>query len=78
MVVSLQDKSRNEFVYPLPIWELNIDEITSMNLETRVRRKVNAMLKEGWILLHVYTLTYQEKGVWRERPMGIFGKRRNK
>jgi hypothetical protein len=37
---------------------------------------VNRLLQEGWRLLHIYTLKYQEAGVWRERPMAILGKAR--
>jgi hypothetical protein len=29
---------------------------------------VNRLLAAGWRLLNVYTLRYEENGVWRERP----------
>lgn len=62
----------------VPMWGLEIEELTGRNLEARGRTQVNKMLKEGWILLHIYTLRYQEDGVWRERPMAILGKQKRK
>jgi hypothetical protein len=56
------------------LWDLQIEEITGRNLEAKGREDVNQMLKDGWVLLHVYTLKYEEDGVWRERPMAILGK----
>jgi hypothetical protein len=61
----------------LPLWQLDIVELTGHNLETRGREEVNRLLDAGWRLLHIYTLKYQEDGVWRERPMGILGRLRN-
>lgn len=58
----------------LPLWQLNIEEVTGHNLEARGREEVNRLLKSGWRLLHIYTLKYEEDGVWRERPMAILGK----
>lgn len=58
----------------LELWELGIGELTGHNIETEGREKVNKLLKEGWILLHLYTLKYRENGAWRERPMAILGK----
>lgn len=58
----------------LPLWELNIKEVTGRNLEAHGRTLVNKLLKKGWILIHVYTLRYKQNGVWRERPMAILGK----
>ena len=65
-----------------PLWELGITEITGRNLETSGRGEVNEMLKNGWILLHIYTLRYPEREgprsprfIWRERPMAILGRR---
>ena len=59
---------------PLPaLWELDIQELEGRNLETQGRKEVNKLLKEGWKLLHIYTLKYQEDDVWRERPMAILG-----
>jgi len=58
----------------MPLWELGIEEIAGHNIEIQGREEVNKMLKEGWILLHIYTLRYHEDGVWRERPMAILGK----
>jgi hypothetical protein len=62
----------------LPLWQLQIAELTGHNLEARGREEVNRLLQEGWHLLHIYTLKYQEDGVWRERPMAILGRSRGK
>jgi len=62
----------------LPLWQLDIAEVAGHNLEARGREDVNRMLQEGWILLHIYTLKYEEDGVWRERPMAILGRPRKK
>jgi hypothetical protein len=56
------------------LWDLQIEELVGRNIEAKGREEVNKMLQEGWILLHLYTLKYQEDGVWRERPMAILGK----
>jgi len=61
----------------VPLWQLDIAELTGHNLEARGREDVNRLLKSGWRLLHIYTLKYQEGGVWRERPMAILGRLRN-
>lgn len=61
----------------LPLWQLDIGELTGHNLEARGREEVNRLLEAGWRLLHIYTLKYEEDGVWRERPMGILGKLRS-
>lgn len=61
----------------LPLWQLDIGELTGHNLETRGREEVNRLLNAGWRLLHIYTLKYQEDGVWRERPMAILGRLRD-
>ena len=61
----------------LPLWQLDIVELTGHNLEARGREEVNRLLDVGWRLLHIYTLKYEEDGVWRERPMGILGRLRN-
>lgn len=58
----------------LPLWQLDIEEVTGHNLEARGREEVNRLLKSGWRLLHIYTLKYEEDGVWRERPMAILGR----
>ena len=60
----------------MPLWQLDIVEVTGHNLEARGREEVNRLLKEGWRLLHIYTLKYEEDGVWRERPMAILGRLR--
>lgn len=62
----------------LPLWQLDVAEVTGHNLEARGREEVNRLLKSGWRLLHIYTLKYEEEGVWRERPMAILGKLRGK
>ena len=61
----------------LPLWQLDIVELTGHNLEARGREEVNRLLDTGWRLLHIYALKYEEDGVWRERPMGILGKLRS-
>jgi hypothetical protein len=61
----------------LPLWQLDIVELTGHNLEARGREEVNRLLGAGWRLLHIYTLKYEEDGVWRERPMAILGRLRN-
>jgi hypothetical protein len=58
----------------LPLWRLDIEEVTGHNLEARGREEVNRLPKSGWRLLHIYTLKYEEDGVWRERPMAILGR----
>ena len=60
-----------------PLWQMDIAELTGHNIESRGREEVNRLLGEGWILLHIYTLKYEENGVWRERPMAILGRPRN-
>jgi len=62
----------------LPLWQLDIEALTGHNLEARGREEVNRLLQEGWLLLHIYTLKYQEDGIWRERPMAILGRPRTK
>jgi hypothetical protein len=64
------------FVEGASFWQQDIGELTGHNLEARGRERVNRLLQEGWRLLHIYTLKYQEAGVWRERPMAILGKPR--
>ena len=61
----------------LPLWQLDIAELTGHNLEARGREEVNRLLEAGWRLLHIYTLKYREDGVWRERPMAILGRLRS-
>jgi hypothetical protein len=60
----------------LPLWQLDIVELTGHNIEAHGREEVNRLLQAGWRLLHIYTLKFQEDGVWRERPMAILGKLR--
>jgi hypothetical protein len=60
-----------------PLWQFNFAEVTGHNLEARGRKEVNRLLAAGWRLLNVYTLRYEENGVWRERPMAILGRLRN-
>lgn len=57
-----------------PVWELGINELAGRNLETSGRQDVNDMLQHGWVLLHIYTLKYRERDVWRERPMAVLGR----
>jgi hypothetical protein len=63
-------------VVGVPLWQLDIVELTGHNIEARGREEVNQLLREGWRLLHIYTLKYEEEGVWRERPMAILGRLR--
>lgn len=56
------------------LWQTNIREILTHNIEKRGQEVVNQLLKKGWILLHIYTLKYRENGVWRERPMAVLGR----
>lgn len=58
----------------LLLGQLDVEEVTGHNLEARGREEVNRLLKSGWRLLHIYTLKYEEDGVWRERPMAILGR----
>jgi hypothetical protein len=60
----------------LPLWQLDIVELTGHNIEARGREEVNELLRRGWLLLHIYTLKYNEDGAWRERPMAILGRPR--
>ena len=60
----------------LPLWQLDIAELTGHNLEAKGREEVNGLLRTGWRLLHIYTLRFEEHGVWRERPMAILGRLR--
>jgi hypothetical protein len=62
----------------MPLWDLEIEELAGHNIETKGREEVNEKLKKGWILLHIYTLKYQENGEWRERPMAILGRPKQK
>jgi hypothetical protein len=64
-------------VETLPLWQLDIIELTGHNLEARGREEVNRLLQSGWRLLHIYTLKYHKDGVWRERPMAILGRSKN-
>lgn len=38
----------------LPLWQLNIGEVTGHNLEVGGREEVNRLLNQGWRLLHIY------------------------
>lgn len=58
----------------LHLWNLNIRKLEGHNIESKGREEVNALLKKGWVLLHIYTLKYKQNGVWIERPMAILGK----
>lgn len=61
----------------IPLWQLDIAEVTGHNMEARGREEVNRLLGSGWRLLLIYTLKFQEGDVWRERPMAILGRPRN-
>jgi hypothetical protein len=60
----------------VPLWQLDLVELTGHNIEARGREEVNRLLEAGWILLHIYTVKYHEDGVWRDRPMAILGRPR--
>ncbi len=62
-----------EKIEKIPLWDLGIEELVGHNIETKGRQEVNEKLRQGWLLLHLYTLTYKEDGSWRERPMAILG-----
>ena len=70
----LPDEVSVNVLEALPLWQLDIRELTGHNLESHGREHVNALLQADWRLLHIYTLKYHEDGVWRERPMAILGK----
>lgn len=57
-----------------PLWELNIKEVFTHNIEKRGQEVVNKLLKQGWVFIHIYTLRYKTNGIWRERPMVVLGK----
>lgn len=59
---------------PTQLWDLHIAELQGHNIEAHGREEVNRLLKEGWTLLHIYTLHYHDDGIWRERPMAILGR----
>lgn len=56
------------------LWDLEIEELSGHIIEAKGREEVNELLKSGWILLHIYTLKFQEDEEWRERPMAILGR----
>jgi hypothetical protein len=59
---------------PCQLWQLAITELAGHNIEAHGREEVNRMLNEGWMLLHIYTVHYQDDGIWRQRPMAILGR----
>jgi len=71
-----ENKTPIGFIETVPLWRLDIAELTGHNLEARGRDEVNRLLQSGWRLLLIYTLKYEEDGVWRERPMAILGRLR--
>jgi hypothetical protein len=73
---SQTDLFENAAAGSTPLWQLDIVELAGHNIEARGREEVNRLLSEGWILLHIYTLKYEENSVWRERPMAILGRPR--
>ncbi len=76
--ISLPEETPAALLEWLPLWQLDVAEVTGHNLEARGREEVNRLLKSGWRLLYIYTLKYREEGVWRERPMAILGRLREK
>ncbi len=67
----------SEKLNAVSLWQLDIAELSGHNIEARGREEVNRLLQAGWLLLHIYTLKYEENGVWRERPMAILGRPKN-
>ena len=65
---------RMDHLQQTSLWDLRITELSGHNIEAQGREEVNRLLKEGWILLHIYTLHYHDDGVWRQRPMAILGR----
>jgi len=61
----------------MPLWQMDITEVAGHNIEAKGREAVNRMLKQGWVLLHVYTLKYRQNGEWAQKPMAILGRPRN-
>lgn len=59
----------------VPLWDLDVTELSGRTIETSGRNDVNHVLTSGWVLLHIYTLKYRDGSTWRERPMAILGKR---
>ena len=37
----------------LPLWQLDMAELTGHNIEARGREQVNELLQPGWLLLHI-------------------------
>jgi hypothetical protein len=74
---NVPDEVPLNIIETLPLWQLDVAELTGHNLESRGREEVNRLLATGWRLLHIYTLKYQEDGIWRERPMAILGRLRS-
>lgn len=74
-------KQKEEAIPALDLWNLEIAELTTKNLEASGREEVNDLLQKGWILLHIYTLKYKDEIdgeiTWRERPMAILGRPKN-
>lgn len=66
--------SEDNKIAQIPLWDLGIVEVAGHSLEAKSRDEVNEKLAAGWILLHIYTLKYQDEGEWRERPMAILGR----
>jgi hypothetical protein len=57
-------KSALSTAFPqVPLWQLGITELTGHNIEAEGRVKVNELLKNGWILLYIYILIYEEDGI---------------
>lgn len=61
----------------MPLWQMDIGEIAGHNIEAKGREVVNRMLKNGWVLLHIYTLKYRVNGDWAQKPMAILGRPKN-
>jgi hypothetical protein len=59
-----------EVSYTTPLWELEIEELVGHNIEASGREEVNKLLKNGWVLLHIYTLKYN---IFRQVRLGGLG-----
>jgi hypothetical protein len=71
-----QDRATTEQLQHSALWDLGITELVGHNIEAQGREEVNRLLTEGWVLLHIYTLQYNDSGIWRQRPMAILGRRK--
>ena len=77
LVRSAQVNSRPAWLRGCPSGNWTSSSLLATTWKPGGREEVNRLLDAGWRLLHIYTLKYEEDGLWRERPMGILGRLRN-